>query len=227
VAKQLGRGRRVNIGYLHDWRYMSLWSLLFKGSYFGLDFLFGEIPNKLDVFDYDTFYKSPGVFRIGATNCLTGNTDYFDKQEIKADLKELKASCSLPIISRMVNIDGVPYLDGGIADPIPVRKALDDGCEHVVVVLTQPQGYKKAANSKRLNIVYRILFRKYPNFIRTLENRHIHYNETIALIEELERQGKATIIRPDGSLKPDRFEKNIAKLEALFEQGYRDAAVKL
>jgi predicted patatin/cPLA2 family phospholipase len=227
IARQLGRGRRVNIDYLEDWRYMSLRSLIFKGSYFGLDFLFGEIPNHLDKFDFDTFYKSPGVFRIGATNCLTGETDYFDKHQITPDLTQLKASCSLPIISPIVKIKGVPYLDGGIAEPIPVRKALRDGCEHVVAVLTQPKGYKKEANSKTMNRLYRIFYKKYPAFIETLETRHIHYNDTVAFVEELERQGKATIIRPDGSIRPDRFEKDPLKLNALFEQGYRDAALKL
>jgi predicted patatin/cPLA2 family phospholipase len=227
VARQLGRGRRVNIDYINDWRYMSLRSLLLKGSYFGLDFLFEDIPNKLDIFDFDTFYQTPGVFRIGATNCLTGKTDYFDKQEISADLKQIKASCSLPILSPIVKINGVPYLDGGIAEPIPVRKALSDGCEQVVVVLTQPKGYKKEANSNKIKLLYRTFYRRYPEFIRTLENRHKNYNDTIAFVEELEYQGKAIIIRPDGSLKPDRFEKDAAKLGALFEQGYRDAALKL
>lgn len=122
---------------------MSLRSLLCKGSYFGLDFLFNEIPNHLDPFDYDNFYRLPGVFKIGATNCISGKTDYFDKHEITRNLEHLKASCSLPILSPIVEINGIPYLDGGIADPIPVRKALHDGCEHVVVVLTQSQGYRK------------------------------------------------------------------------------------
>jgi predicted patatin/cPLA2 family phospholipase len=227
VARQLGRGRRVNIDYINDWRYMSLRSLLLKGSYFGLDFLFEDIPNKLDVFDFATFYQAPGVFRIGATNCLTGKIEYFDKQEITADLKQIKASCSLPILSPIIKINDVPYLDGGIAEPIPVRKALSDGCEHVVVVLTQPKGYKKEANSSKIKFLYRTFYRRYPEFIRTIENRHKNYNDTLAFVEELEYQGKAIIIRPDGSLKPDRFEKDAAKLGALFEQGYRDAALKL
>lgn len=227
VARQVGRGRRVNLDYIHDWRYMSLRNLICKGSYFGLDFLFGELPNHLDVFDYDTFYRSPGMFRIGATNCLTGKTDYFEKQEITVDLKQLKASCSLPVISPIVRIDGIPYLDGGIADPIPVQKALADGCKHVVVVLTQPKGYKKSANPQSIKFLYRSLYRKYPNFIQTLENRHKNYNATLSLVEELELSGKATVIRPDGNLKLSRFEKDTLKLSALFEKGYQDASLKL
>jgi predicted patatin/cPLA2 family phospholipase len=133
----------------------------------------------------------------------------------------------LPLLSPIVRINGVPYLDGGIADPIPVQKALQDGCEHLVIVLTQPKGYKKTAVSKLIGTLYRAVFRKYPKFIATLDNRHRHYNDTVALAEELERQGKATIIRPDGSLKPRRLEKDQAKLSALFEQGYRDAALRL
>lgn len=227
VARQKGRGKRVNINYLHDWRYMSLRSLLLKGSYFGLDYLFDDIPNRLDPFDYNTFYKSPGTFRIGATNCLTGETEYFDKQEITKDLKQLKASCSLPLLSPIVYIEGVPYLDGGIADPIPVRKALADGCDHLVVVLTQPQGYQKTANAAFVDFVYWSVFHRYPKLLERLKSRHKEYNETIAFIEELETQGKATVIRPDGSLKLARFEKDTQVLAALFEQGYRDAAAKL
>jgi predicted patatin/cPLA2 family phospholipase len=227
VARQKGRGKRVNLNYIHDWRYMSLRSLLCTGSYFGLDFLFGDIPDKLDVFDYETFFNTPGVFRIGATNCLTGKTDYFDKHEITTGLKHLKASCSLPLLSPAVKINGVPYLDGGIADPIPVRQALHDGCERVVVVLTQPAGYRKKPASHKMKFLYRNVFAKYPELVRALEARDTQYNDTLDYVEALEKKGIATVIRPDGSLKLDRFEKDAAVLGALFEQGYRDAARKL
>lgn len=227
VARQKGRGRRVNLDYLKDWRYMGLRSLIFKGSYFGLDFLFGDIPDKLDLFDYETFFSSPGVFRIGATNCITGVADYFDKHQVTKGLKHLKASCSLPLLSPIVEIDGTPYLDGGIADPIPVRKALADGCEHVVVVLTQPEGYRKTPSSEKANRLYRMAFRNYPKLAEALENRHRLYNETVDFVEALEREGRATIIRPDGSLKLDRFEKDPTVLGALFDQGFRDAARRL
>jgi predicted patatin/cPLA2 family phospholipase len=227
VARQKGRGKRTNLDYLKNWRYMGLRSLLCTGSYFGLDFIFGEIPNQLDLFDYDTFYHSPGVFRIGATNCITGQTDYFDKSQITTGFEHLKASCSLPFLSPIVKIDGIPYLDGGIADPIPVRKALADGCDHVVVVLTQPFGYRKGPSSKKMNFLYHTVFGKYPNLVKSLESRNQYYNETVDFVEELERQGKATIIRPDDSLQLQRFEKNPSILEKLFAQGYGDAALKL
>ncbi len=227
VARQKGRGRRVNLDYLSDWRYMGLRSLLFKGSYFGLDFLFEDIPNHLDIFDFDTFYKSPGVFRIGATNCITGKVDFFEKSQVTKGMKHLKASCSLPLLSPIVKIDGTPYLDGGIAEPIPVRKALEDGCDHVVVVLTQPAGYRKEASGKGSEHFYKMAFRKYPALVEALLNRHTHYNETLDFVEELERQGKATVIRPDGSLKIHRYEKDTAVLGELFDQGYRDASLKL
>lgn len=227
VARQIGRGRRVNLDYLNDWRYMGLRSLIFQGSYFGLNFLFGDIPEKLDLFDFDTFYNSPGIFKIGATNCITGTVDYFDKHEVTKGLKHLKASCSLPLLSPIVEINGIPYLDGGIAEPIPVRKALADGCDHVVVVLTQPQGYRKTASGKKAMGLYQTVFRKYPALVQALATRHQHYNETLDFVESLEQQGKATIIRPDGSLKLHRFEKDPAVLGALFDQGFRDASLKL
>ncbi len=227
VARQKGRGRRVNLDYLHDWRYMSLRSLLFKGSYFGLDFLFDDIPNRLDLFDYENFYKTPGVFRIGATNCLTGKVDFFEKHDITIGLKHIKASCSLPLLSPVVEINGIPYLDGGVADPIPVRKALADGCEHVVVVLTQAPGYRKTPSGKNANRLYKMVYPKYPALVHALETRHQQYNDTLDFVETLEKQGRATVIRPDGSLKLQRFEKDTAVLGALFDQGYRDAAMKL
>ena len=227
VARQKGRGRRVNLNYINDWRYMSLKNLVVNGSYFGLDFLFGDLPNRLERFDYDTFYHSPGVFRIGATNCLTGRTDYFEKRDITPDLAHLKASCSLPLLSPIVNIDTVPYLDGGIAAPIPVRQALADGCERVVVVLTQPPGYRKVAASKKMKWLYNVVFAKYPQLVQALVTRHRQYNETLDFVAELERQGTATIIRPDGTLRLRRFEKDATVLSALFDQGYRDAALKL
>lgn len=227
IARQKGRGRRVNLDYLNDWRYMSLRSLLLKGSYFGMDFLFEDIPNRLDLFDYETFYSTPGVFRIGATNCLTGQVDFFDKHEVTKGLKHIKASCSLPLLSPVVAINGIPYLDGGVAEPIPVRKALADGCEHVVVVLTQPQSYRKTPVGQKETLLYKTVFRKYPQLIRALETRHQKYNETLDFVETLEKEGKATVIRPDGSLKLHRFEKDTVVLGALFDQGYRDASAKL
>ncbi len=226
VARQRGRGKRVNLNYLDDWRYMGLRSLIFKGSYFGLDFLFGDIPERIDPFDYESFYSTPGIFKIGATNCLTGKTDFFEKHAAKG-LLHIKASCSLPLLSPVVMIDEVPYLDGGIASPIPVQKALDDGCEHVVVVLTQPEGYRKKPLSPKTRLLYRVAYRKYPKLVRTLEARHQNYNASLELVAKLEREGRATVIRPDGSLKLSRFEKNVAVLGELFEQGRRDAALKL
>lgn len=223
IARQKGRGRRVNLNYLKDWRYMGLRSLILKGSYFGLDFLFEDIPNDLDPFDFHTFYQSPGIFRIGATNCLTGKADYFDKQVMTKGLKHLKASCSLPLLSPIVTIGDIPYLDGGIADPVPVRKALADGCDHVVVVLTQPPGYRKKPTGSSARRIYRAAFSRYPALVEALEARHRHYNETLDYIETLEQQGRATVIRPDGSLKLHRFEKDPAVLGALFDAGYQDA----
>lgn len=227
VSRQKGRGRRTNLDYLKNWRYMGLRSLVCTGSYFGLDFIFGDIPTQLDLFDFDTFYQSAGVFRVGATNCITGQTEYFDKHEITSGLEHIKASCSLPFLSPIVKINGIPYLDGGIADPIPVRKALQDGCEQVVVVLTQPKGYRKTPTANKANFLYQTAFRKYPKLVKSLEVRNDHYNETLAFVEELERQGRATIIRPDGSLKLKRFERDASVLGRLFDQGYRDAALVL
>lgn len=144
LSGQKGRGYRVNTQYLGDKRYMSLSNLIRKHSLFGMDLIFDEIPNALDTLDYEAIQRSPIEFYTGVTSCEDGQALYFGKEYLANNCDLLCASASIPIISRPVEIDGIPCVDGGVADPIPVQKALDDGCEQIVAVLTQPRGYRQS-----------------------------------------------------------------------------------
>lgn len=223
ISRQKGRSKTTNTAFLDNWRYMGLRSFIFTGSYFGMKFLFDDIPNRLVPFDYDTFFNSPIQLDIGTTDCRTGTARYFDKSDLDKQCTVLRASCSLPLISPIVNFKDAPLLDGGIADPIPVRRALQHGSEKVVVILTQNHGYRKKPISNFEQTLLKIAYRKYPALIETVLKRHEHYNETLELLDTLENEGKAIIIRPTTPLEVDRYEKNPAKLLALYQRGYQDA----
>ena len=143
---------------------------------------------------------------MGVTNALTGEIEYKDGKDLDEECMMLRATCALPLIFPAINLDGVPYFDGGIADPIPVRKAIRDGNDKHLIVLTRPKGYKKEL-SKSHKVTSRLLKRKYPKLPDLLLNRHVEYNRTVRYCERLEREGKAVILRPDHPI--DSFEKDI------------------
>lgn len=224
ISRQKGRNKVVNTAFINDWRYLSFKSLLINGSLFGIDFLFDEIPNRLVPFDFETFYRSPVNFKIGTTDCKTGRPVYFEKKDLDRKCTVLRASSSLPLISPIVHYRGYDLLDGGISDPIPICRAVADGCQKNVVVLTRNQGYQKEPVSFIEQMMLKIKYRNYPAFIKTIFKRHEIYNETLKFIDLLEQQGQAVVIRPSSRLEVDRFEKNVEKLLELYSQGYADAA---
>ena len=217
VSGQRERGLRTNTDYLHDPRYMGLRSLLLHRSLFGMDFIFHEIPQHLDPFDYQAFQENPCEFWTGAIDIRTGETVYFGKEEIGDDLEALRATTSLPLLSQPVAYRGRLLLDGGTADPIPVRRALADGCDRVVVVLTRERGYRKPAQSFRA--VYRSAFRRYPAMIRALDTRHRIYNDTLDFLAGLECGGTAAVIAPATPPQVRRIERDWDKLLALYQEG--------
>lgn len=206
VSGQQERGYRTNVDYAGDKRYISKRNYFKTGSLFGMDFIFGEIPEKLDPFDYDAFYASSCEFYAGATDVHTGEIHFFGKEDIVPGLHAIRASCSMPVLSPIVEYKDGIYLDGGVADPIPIDKALEDGCERLVVVLTRERGYEKKPQSFRS--VYRRTYRKHPNMIAALDRRHLVYNQTLAQLKKLEQQGIATVIAPPLALSVDRFGKD-------------------
>ena len=218
------KGRYVAIAkrFCNDPRYVGMRQLLTKGSIFNWQFSFYEIPEKYVPFDYDTFYASPMELRVGATDCESGECHWFSNRQQGDDvIADSIASSSMPLLSPMKVIGGKRYLDGGVADSIPVRRAYEDGCHKQVVVLTQNEGYVKKPN--QMMPLIRRRYRDYPNLCRAMENRHLNYNESQQFAKELERKGQAVVIRPSKPMVLHRIEHNVDKLQAAYENGYEDA----
>ena len=222
LSKQKGRNKTVTVEYASDPRYIS-WRNYFKNrQFFGMDFIFDEIPNQHVPYHYDVFYNSPVEFVVGATDCLTGLPVYFKKQEYGQDLLTvLRASSSLPFIAPEIRYQDKILLDGGISDPIPIKKAQDDGFKKNIVILTRNKGYFKKPS--KFNF---LVDRKYPNYKglqQSLRRRYQIYNDTLDYLEKEETTGNVLIIRPSEPLKVGRMERNPQRLEDLYRQGYRDA----
>ncbi|RAP74708.1 patatin family protein [Paenibacillus montanisoli] len=222
LSRQLGRNRVVNVNWVSDPRYISWKNYWRKRELFGMDFIFDEIPNALVPFDYEAFEASKEQFVIGTTDCDTGETIFYNRFEEGFDLLTvLRASSSLPFIAPIVQYGGRNLLDGGISDPIPLRKAESDGHKRNVIVLTRDAGYRKSRN--RFSLLIRRAYRNYPEFVNVMLRRHTIYNETLAYIDEQERNGNLFVIRPQLPLTVGRMERDSAKLDALYLQGYEDA----
>lgn len=222
VSGQRGRNFRINTQYVTDSRYISLKNYFKTGSVFGMDFIFDEIPTRLDPFDYGAFLRSPCEFVAGVTDVKTGRPTYFSKDTIQRNSTVLRASSAIPCISPMVDIGGRLYLDGAVADPIPVRRALEDGCEKVIVVRTREAEFIKPPEPGRF--FYSRKYRAYPEMVRALERRHEVYNETCTYIRQLEADGTALVIAPQRPLGLSRFEKDPENLRRAYQLGYDDTA---
>ncbi len=223
---QIGRAIRYNAKYCHDKRYCGIGSLLKTGNLFNTEFCYGEVPLKLDVFDFETYEKDPTPFYITCTDVESGKPvyhEYTGRNDHGFDW--IRASASLPLVSQIVEIDGAKLLDGGISDSIPVAYFEGIGYTKNVVILTQPQNYRKEKN--RMLPLIRMKYRQYPNLIKTLENRHLMYNAELELIAKQEKCGELFVIRPESPLPVKRAEKDPAKLEACYEIGRQTAEKEL
>lgn len=226
ISKQKKRNLDILLTYRNDKRYLGLRNFLKCKSLFGLDFVYGEIPNKLSPFDMETYQKYEGKILVGVTNALTGKTEYFDGKELDDNCSILRATCAIPLFFPAIKINDSYYYDGGICDPVPIKKAIDDGNEKHLIILTRPKEYRK--DLSKGNIIVSKLFRKkYPNLKEPLLTRHNHYNETIRFCEELEAQGKAVIIRPTLEQSIESFEKDVNKLRDGYNNGYKMAIENL
>lgn len=221
LAKQYKRAFRVNVDYLDDKRYCSVHSLLKTGNLFGAEMLYDIIPNELDLFDYDTYNKNESNFYAVITNINTGKPEYVKIGDLKKDIIYVRASSSLPLLAQNVKINDKEYLDGGISDSIPIKKSIADGNKKNIVILTRDNTYRKNKNS--LMPVMKLKYKKYPNFVKSMADRHVVYNETLDFIKELEKNGDVFVIRPKKPVTIGRTEKNREKLEALYNDGYNDA----
>ena len=218
LAGQARRGERVWTNYLGDKRYCSLWSLVHTGDLFGAKMCYDLIPNQYEPYDYEAYLRNVGQFTIVVTNCLTGKAEYFCPDDLRGSMEVVRASASLPLVSNMVFINGVPYLDGGIVDAIPLQKAIDDGHRKNVVVLTRQGGYRKEPDSALP--LHKIKYRRYPALVEALRTRHERYNAALDLVAAEEKAGRAFVIRPEVKPEVGRVEKDAAKLHALHDTGY-------
>lgn len=221
VSKQRGRNYRVNTKYLGNKEYLSLHSLIKTGSLFGMEFMFHKIPEQLEPYDYEAFDQSNIEFIAVSTDVESGQPYYHVIQDAKKDIDYIQASSSLPLLSKMVEKHGRKLLDGGVGDSIPVEYMIKRGYEKNIVVLTQCDTYRKGKNN--LLPIIKHNYKKYPQFVKAMEDRHIRYNHTLDVLAQLEKEGKVFIIRPSKPVTISRVEKNITKLQALYEEGYNDA----
>ncbi|MHC6178584.1 patatin-like phospholipase family protein [Clostridium sp. JNZ X4-2] len=224
ISRQKGRNKKININYIDDPRYLSCRNLIFKKGIFGADFIFNEIPNKLDIFDIDTFNNAKEKFVVGATDCNSGKSVYFEKNECqnKEIFKAIRASSSLPFMASMVKFRGLNLLDGGISDPIPIKKSIKDGNKKNIIILTRNNNYIK--KPFKMKLLARKIYSGYDGLVEAMINRYRRYNSTLSYIEKLKREGKVFVIRPKQPLKVKRIEKNKHRLTELYNQGYKEAS---
>ena len=218
MSGQRGRAKSSNIDLMDKHRYIGFKYLLTQRNIMDFKLLFEDFPERIIPYDYDAYFSNPARFVMVTTNCLTGKAEYFEeKSSSKRVMDIVRASSSLPFVSPITYVDGVPMLDGGIADSIPVRYALSQGYERLVVILTRNKGYRKQNSEMR---AAKVFYRKYPNLQKALSERNAVYNQTMDLIERLEDEGRITVIRPIRPVEVGRMEKDTAKLTMLYQEGY-------
>lgn len=223
---QIGRTLRYNLRFCREWRYCSIRSLLLTGDLYGAEFCYRKLPMELDIFDYDAYAANPHPFYVVCTDVETGEAVYRLCERADGDDREwFRASASMPLVSRAVEVSGRKLLDGGIADSVPIRYFESIGYERNVVVLTQPEGFAKTP-SRGLPLMKRAL-RRYPKVAEAMERRHEVYNETSAYIIRREQEGAAFVIRPPKALDMSRTEHDPAKLQAAYDLGRQEATRRL
>lgn len=225
ISEQRERNYRIDIIHSKDKRYMGWNNLLHSGNFFDVEFCYHTIPEILDLFDNETFKKNTehSDFYACVTNVSTGKAEYISLKDLanQDDLNFVRASASLPLFSQIVEIQGEKYLDGGICDSIPFEIMNTKGFEKQVVILTRPLGYQKEPNT--LLPLFKIVYRDYPDFVKAVGERHIHYNASLATLQEWEKQGKSFVFRPSEKMDISRIETNTEKLIALYNLGVKDA----
>ncbi len=218
VSRQPRRARLSNIDYLARYNYIGIRHLVSQGCIFDSKLLYDKFPNKLLPFDFDEYFKHSKNFEMVTTNCLTGLPMYLKElEDHQRSLDIVRASSSLPYVSKIVHVDGIPMLDGGIVDSIPVQRAIDMGYTNNVVILTRNKGWKDEGKDRK---VPHFVYKNYPRLRVALSRRHDAYNQQIELVDKLEDRGQIKCIRPLRSIEVGRIEKDIDKLERLYEEGF-------
>ena len=223
VAEQRDRNKKVFVEMVKDERYAGIKNLIKEGNYFGMDFLFKKLPDEIVPFDYETFSNSETVFKAVVTNCNTAEPEYFKASDFDPRFfgqRILRASSSIPLIAKPVKIFDNYYYDGGIADPIPLKKAYEKN----VIILTKHKGFR--LKPKRSSIFLKILIRDYPQLVEKLRERYKSYNETMDLIDKLEKQEKVFVFRPNSDLNMNGLEMNPKELLKIYKRGIRETKAK-
>lgn len=218
ASRQRGRSRFSNIDLLQKHNYIG-WRHLFRGKgYIDLDYLFYTYPDEYYPLDYEAYFKSTDRFVMVASNCLTGKAEYYEEKKDAQRLVDIcRASCSLPVMCPVAYVDGIPMVDGGVCDAIPVRRAMEDGYQKNVIILTRNKGYRKEEKDFYLP---GFIYRQYPAIREQLKLRYRKYNEVLNYIDRLEAEGKAFVIRPEQPIRVGRTESNVKRLTDLYNEGY-------
>lgn len=224
ASGQRGRTLRYNKKYIQDKRYISIRSLLKTGDIVNKEFAFYSLPFELDVFDEKAFQKSGINFYATITNVSTGEAEYVKITNGYEQIETLRASGSMPFVSKFVEIEGKKYLDGGISDSIPVEKAQSLGYEKIIVVLTRPLEYRKAKPNER---IIDLFYRRYPKLAARLKYRYLNYNDKIEEIIRLEQEGKIFVIRPTTTIPIKRLEREPEKLQEMYDLGMKDCTDRM
>lgn len=220
VSQQKERSLRVLTDYRHDKRYMGWKNFLKEKSLFGLDFAYNVIPNQLDIFDWETYQKYDGTLKFGVTNATTGQVEYMDALEMDRECMMLRATCAIPVLFPEIKLNDTPYYDGGLAEPIPIQHGIEQGFDKHVLVLTRPKGYRKELD-RQSRWAMKLLSKRYPNLVKSMEKRADHYNASLEYCEKLEAEGKAFIFRPTTAL--NSFEKDKIQMRSNYDMGYGQA----
>lgn len=218
ISRQPRRARLSNIDFLTQYGYIGWRHLLRQGCIFDQELLYDKFPNEYIPFDFDSFFQRSATFEMVTTNCLTGQAEYLtESNDRQRSLDIVRASSSLPYVSKIVRVDGIPMLDGGIVDSIPVMRAIETGHPQNVVILTRNKGYRSKERDRKIPP---FVYKKYPRLRVALSRRVAAYNEQLELVERLERLGKVVCIRPQRPMEVGRMEKDIGRLERLYQEGF-------
>lgn len=218
ISRQPRRARVSNIDYLARYDYIGLRHLVTQGCIFDRRLLYDKFPNQYIPFDFDTFFNNPATFEMVTTNCITGRPMYLqERSNRQRALDAVRASSSLPFVSKIVDVDGIPMLDGGIVDSIPVERAMSLGHENNVLILTRNKGYRPTGSDHKIP---HFIYKKYPRLRVVLSRRIEAYRQQLELVDQLEAEGKVVCIRPERPIEVTRMEKDTVKLERLYEEGF-------
>lgn len=219
MSHQIRRARIANINMLGLYDYIGLKHLVTQGSIFDRKLLYEDFPKKLVPFDWETYTKSGAEFEVVTTNCLTGRAEYLSEYKNPQRLNDIiMASSALPFVSSVVEVDGVPMLDGGIVDSIPIMRSVEKGHDFNIVITTRNFGYRSKGRDIKLPS---LIYDDYPRLRVALSHRVEAYNEQLDLLERMERWGDVVVIRPERPMEVGRVTRDTDKLERLYEEGFR------